>query len=166
MTLEKEPIERSPLQVKNLIHDVLMLVQRSADKKKVLLKLNLAAGLPLVFGDRTQLQQVLLNLIINGFESIRNGKDDSRELIVLASKDEPDGVRISVQDSGVGIDEKRMDRIFDPFYTTKREGLGMGLSISRSIIEDHGGRLWATQNPDKGTTFSFTLPIYKEDHSR
>ena len=163
MTLEKEPLERTPLQVKDLIHDVIMLVQRSADEKKVLLKLDLAAGLPQVFGDCTQLQQVLLNLIINGFEAIGDGGDGFRELVVLASKKKPDCVMISVKDSGVGIDEKRLDRVFDTFFTTKHEGLGMGLSISRTIIEDHGGRLWATQNPDKGTTFSFTVPIYKED---
>ncbi|MBL0732042.1 MAG: hypothetical protein JJW03_04225, partial [Desulfosarcina sp.] len=163
MTLKKEPLERRPLHVKDLIHDVIMIVQRSADEKKVLLKLDLAARLPRVFGDCTQLQQVLLNLIINGFEAIGDGGDGFRELVVLASKKKPDGVIISVKDSGVGIDEKRLDRVFDTFFTTKDEGLGMGLSISRTIIEDHGGRLWATQNPDKGTTFSFTVPIYKED---
>jgi len=166
MTLEKEPLERTPLQVKDLIHDVIMLVQRSADEKKVLLKPDLAAGLPQVFGDRTQLQQVLLNLIINGFEAIGDTGDGSRELVVRASKakDEPDSVMISVQDSGIGIDEEHRDLLFNAFFTTKAEGSGMGLSISRSIIEDHGGRLWATQNPHKGTTFSLTVPIYKEDH--
>jgi signal transduction histidine kinase len=163
MTLEKEPLERIPLQVKDLIHDVIMLVQRSADEKKVLLRLDLAAGLPQVFGDRTQLQQVLLNLIINGFEAIGDAGDGSRELVVRASEDEPDSVKISVQDSGIGIDEEHRDLLFNAFFTTKAEGLGMGLSISRSIIEDHGGRLWATQNPEQGTTFSFTVPIYMED---
>ncbi|MGD8263608.1 MAG: ATP-binding protein, partial [Desulfobacterales bacterium] len=142
-----------------------MLVQRSADEKKVLLKLDIAAGLPQVFGDHTQLQQVLLNLIINGFEAIGDAGDGSRKLALRASKDkaEPDCVIISVQDSGTGIDEESRDLLFDAFFTTKAGGLGMGLSISRSIIEDHGGRLWATQNSDKGTTFSFTVPIYKEN---
>jgi signal transduction histidine kinase len=165
MTLEKKPLERTPLQVKDLIHDVIMLVQRSADEKKVLLKLDIAAGLPQVFGDRTQLQQVLLNLIINGFEAIGDAGNGSRELALRASKDKtgPDCVMISVQDSGIGIDEELRDLLFNAFFTTKAEGLGMGLSISRSIIEDHGGRLWATQNSDKGTTFSFTVPIYKEN---
>lgn len=165
MTLEKKPLERTPLQVKDLIHDVIMLVQRSADEKKVLLKLDIAAGLPQVFGDRTQLQQVLLNLIINGFEAIGDAGNGSRELALRASKDKtgPDCVMISVQDSGIGIDEERRDLLFNAFFTTKAEGLGMGLSISRSIIEDHGGRMWAALNPDKGTTFFFTVPIYKED---
>jgi signal transduction histidine kinase len=163
MTLEKKPLERSKLKVKNLIDDVIMLVQRSADEKKILLKLDLAAGLPLVFGDRTQLQQVLLNLIINGFEAIGDARDGSRGLVVRASKDGPDCVMISVQDNGIGIDEEHRDLLFNAFFTTKPEGLGMGLSISRSIIEDHGGRLWADLNPDKGTTLFFTVPIYKEN---
>jgi signal transduction histidine kinase len=162
-TLEKKPLERLPLQVKDLIHDVIMLVQRRADEKKVLLMLDLADGLPQVFGDRTQLQQVLLNLIINGFEAIGDAGDGSRELDVRASKGEPNSVMISVQDSGIGIDEEHMDLLFNAFFTTKAEGLGMGLSISKSIIENHGGRLWATQNSDQGTTFSFTVPIYMED---
>ena len=163
MTLEKKPLERTPLQVKDLIHDVIMLVQRRADEKKVLLRLDLADGLPQVFGDRTQLQQVLLNLIINGFEAIGDAGDSYRKLVVQASIEEPDSVIISVQDSGIGIDEEHRDILFDAFFTTKAEGLGMGLSISKSIIETHGGRLWATQNPDQGTTFSFTVPIYMED---
>ena len=163
MTLKKETLERSPLQVKNLIHDVIMLVQRNADEKKVLLKVDLAPGLPKVFGDRTQLQQVLLNLIINGFEAMGDTIDGSRELVVRASKNEIDSVVVSVQDSGIGINEENRDLLFNAFFTTKVEGLGMGLSISRSIIEDHGGQLWANQNPDKGTTFSFTVPIYMEN---
>ena len=86
-----------------------------------------------------------------------------REIVVCAMTEKSDAVTISVRDSGVGIDEKQRDILFDAFYTTKPEGMGIGLSISRSIIEDHGGRLWVTPNPDKGTTFSFTVPIYKED---
>ena len=162
MTLEKEPLERSPLKVKKLIDDVIILVNKSADEKKVLLKLDMVAGLPPIFGDRIQLQQVLLNLIINGLEAIGYAGDSSHELVVRASKDSSDNVMISVQDSGIGIDEEHMDLLFNAFFTTKVEGLGMGLSISRSIIEDHGGQLWATQNSDKGTTFSFTVPIFKE----
>ncbi len=164
MNLKKKPLERIPLQVEELIHDVIMLVQRSADDKKVLLKLDIAAGLPQVFCNRTQLQQVLLNLVINGFEAIGEAGDGSSELVVRCSKKEPDSVMISVQDSGIGIEEEKKDLLFNAFFTTKIEGLGMGLSISKSIIEEHGGRLWATQNPDKGATFSFTVPIYKEDH--
>jgi signal transduction histidine kinase len=140
-----------------------MLIQRGADEKKVLLKLDLDTTLPRVLGDRTQLQQVLLNLIINGFEAIGDAGNGSRELVVRTLKDEPDSVMISVQDGGIGIDEENRDLLFNAFFTTKAEGLGMGLSISRSIIENHGGRLWATQNPNKGATFSFTVPIYKEE---
>ena len=100
---------------------------------------------------------------MNGLEAINAGEDGLGKLVVRASKDEPDVVTISVRDSGIGIDEKNKDCIFDAFFSTKSQGLGMGLSISRSIIEEHGGRMWVTQNPDQGATFSFTVPFYKED---
>lgn len=163
MILDKEPLERKPLRVKELIDDVIMLVQRNADEKKIDLQLDLARGLPRVFGDRTQLQQVLLNLIINGFEAMGNPGSGTRKLVVQTIHDEPACVRISVCDSGIGIDDAHKDQLFDAFFTTKGDGLGMGLSISRSIIEDHGGRLWATKNGGGGATFSFTVPIYVEN---
>ena len=116
-----------------------------------------------MFGDRIQLQQVIFNLIINGIEAMAYEGDGLHEVVVQALRDKSDAVTISVRDSGIGIDEKQGDILFDAFYTTKPEGMGIGLSISRSIIEDHGGRLWAARNPDKGTTFTFTVPIYEED---
>ncbi len=163
MALKKEPFKQSRLDVRDLIQEVIMLVRRKAKEQNILLRLELAAGLPPVFGDRIQLQQVLFNLIINGIEAMAAAGGSFREIVVLASGEKSDAVMISVRDSGMGIDEKQEDFLFDAFYTTKSEGMGMGLSISRSIIEDHGGRLWATRNPDKGTTFSFTVPIYEED---
>ncbi|MBW1636893.1 MAG: GHKL domain-containing protein [Deltaproteobacteria bacterium] len=163
MALKKEPFKQSRLDVRDLIQEVIMLVRSKAKEQNILIRLEIAAGLPPVFGDHIQLQQVLLNLIINGIEAMAAAGGSFREIVVQASGEKSDAVMISVQDSGVGIDENQEDLLFDAFYTTKSEGMGMGLSISRSIIEDHGGRLWATRNPDKGTTFSFTVPIYEED---
>jgi two-component system sensor kinase FixL len=163
LALKKEPLERAPLHVKDLIQETILLVKKTADEKNVVLRLALDPGLPYVFGDRTQLQQVLLNLIINGFEAMGDVGDGSRELLVRASQGEFDSVTISVQDSGIGIDDDRRELVFNAFFTTKDEGMGMGLSISRSIIEDHGGRIWATRNPDAGTTFFFTVSIHKEN---
>jgi PAS domain S-box-containing protein len=163
MVMKNEQLEWSRLDIKKFIKEVVSFVRKNAEEYKISLRLDLDAELPQIFGDRVQLQQVVLNLIINGLEAINAGEDGFRELVVRASKDEPDVVTISVRDSGTGIAEENKDRIFDSFFSTKSKGLGMGLSISRSIIEEHGGRLWATRNPDQGTTFSFTVPIYKEN---
>ena len=163
MALKKEPFHQSPLEVREIIEDVILLVRRKADEQDVLLRVESANDLPPVFGDRIQLQQVLFNLIVNGIEAMTDERDDSGEIVVRAVRKDFDLVSISVQDSGVGFDEKQADILFDAFYTTKPEGMGIGLSISRSIIEDHGGQLLATRNPapDRGTTFSFTVPTCK-----
>jgi PAS domain S-box-containing protein len=161
--LKKEPFNRSRLDVKELIQEVIMIVRRQAEDKKILLRTDIPAGLPPVFGDRLQLQQVLLNLIFNGFEAMADGEGGSRELVVRAAQDHADAVTISVRDSGIGITDEVGDHLFDAFFTTKRDGLGMGLSISRTIVEENMGRLWCAQNPDKGTTFYYTVPIYTED---
>lgn len=160
MALKKEPFKQSRLHVTDIIQEVMMLIRSKADEKNISLKYYIAAGLPPVLGDRIQLQQVLFNLIFNAIEAIAGEECELREVVVRALREKSDAVTISVRDSGVGINEKQMEILFDAFYTTKPEGLGMGLSISRSIIEDHSGRLWATRNLDKGTTFSFTVPIY------
>jgi signal transduction histidine kinase len=134
-------------------------------RNRVLLKTDLAADFPPVLGDRIQLQQVLLNLLINGIEAMRAVTDRSRELIIRSQKEETDAICVAVQDAGVGIDPQDMHRIFTAFFTTKPEGLGMGLAISRSIIEAHGGRLWACPNAGPGATFQFTLPPHRESAS-
>jgi signal transduction histidine kinase len=162
MTIEKEPPERSPNKVRNLINGVLLLVQRKVDENKIFLQLNIENRLPKVICDQVQLQQVLLNLIINSIEAICENGYGVRELTIFANKEQDDNVMISVKDNGVGIDEKILNQPFEAFYTTKKEGMGMGLSISKSIIEDHGGRLWITKNSDRGVTASFTVPVYKE----
>jgi signal transduction histidine kinase len=114
--------------------------------------------LPTVPGDRVQLQQVILNLLINSVEAMSTVEDRRRELLIRSSRDGASGVLVAVRDVGIGLDPGQAERLFDSFYTTKPRGLGLGLSISRSIIEAHGGRLWATPNEGYGTTLQFTLP--------
>jgi signal transduction histidine kinase len=125
----------------------------------ILLQTELANDLPSILGDRVQLQQVILNLIINANEAMSEVNGGSRELLIGSRADTPDGVIVSVRDSGPGLKRESLDHLFDPFYTTKPTGMGMGLSICRSIIEAHGGRLWATANVPQGATFQFTLPV-------
>ena len=121
--------------------------------------MELAASLPPVVGDRVQLQQVLMNLILNAFEAMSTVEISDRDLLIKTQCGEGDEVRVALQDSGIGLDPKDMERMFDAFHTTKPGGLGMGLSISRSIIEAHGGRLWAKANLPRGAAFEFTVPI-------
>jgi signal transduction histidine kinase len=121
----------------------------------------LAEGLPRVQGDRVQLQQVLLNLIINAIEAMRDVGEDERELLI-SSRNEPDGVSVEVRDSGPGFAPAALERVFEAFYTTKPGGLGLGLSICRSIIEAHNGRLWAGANVPRGATFEFTVSAYPD----
>jgi len=111
-----------------------------------------------VRADRIQIQQVLLNLLINALEALSGVGDGPREVVVQSAPEAASGVRVTVGDSGPGLDPQSLDRLFDAFYTTKPQGLGLGLAISRSIIEAHGGRLWASANNDHGATFQFTLP--------
>ena len=118
----------------------------------------LSAALPPVLGDRIQLQQVILNLLINGIEAMHAVTDRPRELRIRSQRHEADTVLVAVQDAGIGLDPQQMARLFDAFFTTKPGGMGMGLSISRTIIEAHGGRLWATPNDGPGATLLFTLP--------
>jgi signal transduction histidine kinase len=119
----------------------------------------------LVRGDRVQLQQVILNLIVNGLEAIAKSKNSARELIVSSEQNEENKVTIAVSDSGEGLDAANLDHVFDAFFTTKPDGMGMGLAISRTIIEAHGGRLWATSNSPRGAVFQFTLPVNAESAS-
>src|SRR6185503_17836905 len=115
--------------------------------------------LPPVRGDRVQLQQVILNLIINGLEAIAKNKNGERELSISSGTDESNAVTVAVRDTGEGLDPANLERVFDAFFTTKADGMGMGLAISRTIIESHGGRLWATSNSSRGAVFQFTLPV-------
>jgi len=127
-------------------------------RNRVILRPELAADLPLVTGDRVQLQQVVLNLIRNASDAMSTVEDCPRQLLITTERDEGDRVRLSVQDAGIGFDPQAADRLFEPFYTTKNDGVGIGLSVSRSIIESHHGRLWVTPNNGPGATFSFSIP--------
>ena len=125
--------------------------------------MELAADVPAVLGDRIQLQQVILNLVMNGIEAMDTVTDRPREILIRSCEHESDQLLIAVQDSGVGIDSQNLGKIFDAFYTTKPQGMGMGLAISRSIVENHGGRLWAVPNDSPGATFQFTLDVGIEE---
>jgi signal transduction histidine kinase len=123
------------------------------------------AGLPKIFGDRVQLQQVIINLLMNGIEAMEPVTDGSRNLLIRSGKDDTGQLIVSVTDSGIGISADNANRLFNAFFTTKASGLGMGLSICRSIVEAHGGRMSALSNEGPGVTFQFTLPIHREDVS-
>ncbi len=153
----KTEIRKQRVDMNEAIEEVLALAQGEVRTRRVALRTDLATRLPPVLGDRVQLQQVVLNLVMNGIEAMSSVQDRPRELVIRTEEGEDDQVVVIVQDSGTGVDPKIKDQIFDAFYTTKREGMGMGLSISRSIVRDHGGRLWATTNEGPGATFQFTL---------
>jgi signal transduction histidine kinase len=161
--LKKGDREFVVLDLNETVGEVARLVAADAVLRNVSLALDMTRELPAVWGDRVQLQQVVLNLILNGLDAIRESGRADRSLLIRTSKDGAATVRVAVRDSGVGIDQADLERIFQPFYSTKAEGMGMGLAISRSIVEAHGGRLEAANNPDGGATFSFTLPVSQEE---
>ena len=159
---KKASLQRSVLGINEVIQDVLGLVGTELVKNRILLSCNLKPDLPPVVGDRVQLQQVVLNLIVNGIEAMDGVRERPRELVIQSDLADTGLVSVTVRDSGVGLDPQQMERVFEAFFTTKPEGVGMGLSISRTIIEAHGGRLWAISNQGPGATFQFTLPIAEE----
>jgi C4-dicarboxylate-specific signal transduction histidine kinase len=156
--VRKSAPAKAPLDLSDTIQEVLTMVTPEARQHRVAVRTDLAPGLPLVRGDRLQVQQVLLNLVMNGIEAMQAVTDRPRELRIRTQPHESDTVLATVQDTGIALDPQSMTRLFEPFYTTKPEGMGLGLSISRSIIEAHGGRLWAAAHSDYGATFHFTLP--------
>jgi PAS domain S-box-containing protein len=156
--LHKAPTERVPLNINETIQEVIALVSSDVLRSKVELQTELGADLPPIVGDRIQVQQVILNLILNAKEAMSATQTNPRELLITSRKGKSGEVVVAVRDSGNGLDPESLTRIFAPFFTTKPDGMGMGLAISRSIIEAHGGQLWATPNDDKGATVQFTLP--------
>jgi C4-dicarboxylate-specific signal transduction histidine kinase len=156
--IKKAPPRTDDLEINEVILEVVGLTQGQMMKNGVSLQTQLAANLPMVKGDRIQLQQVLLNLIINAIEAMSGVHEGTRELLIGTQKDASSEVMVTVQDSGPGLDPESFHRLFDPFYTTKNDGMGMGLSICRSIIEAHGGKMWASSNDGAGATFQFSLP--------
>ncbi|MBN3040134.1 MAG: PAS domain-containing protein [Candidatus Omnitrophica bacterium] len=158
--LRKSNLDLKTLNINDVIREVISLVHSEIVVKDISLTTELCEEMALVRGDRIQLQQVVLNLILNSLEAIKSR--DSKILRIQTQQKNDKCVIVRVEDNGVGIDDENMLRLFDPFFTTKKEGLGMGLSINKTIIEAHGGRLWAKNNSKGGATFSFSLPLVKE----
>jgi PAS domain S-box-containing protein len=156
--IKKAPSRKDPLELNEAIREVIGLTRAEAAKLGVLVRTELAEGLPLISGDRVQLQQVLLNLVVNAFEAMSGVGDGAKELVISAGKAEAGDLLVAVRDSGPGLAPAVLDRLFESFNTTKSTGLGLGLSICRSIIEAHGGRLWASANTPCGAIFQFTVP--------
>ena len=176
---KKASAAKEPVDINEVIQEVLILTQTELQKNRVSLRTQFANDLPIVIGDKIQLQQVILNLVLNGIEAMSGVAEGPRELCVSSQKvtkvpseagketiegntlsdPESGSVLIAVRDSGPGLDATELQRVFEPFYTTKSQGMGMGLAISRSIVEAHHGRLWATANAPRGAVFQFTLPI-------
>jgi PAS domain S-box-containing protein len=156
--LQKKHAEKAPLNLNEALQEVIAMAARELDKNQVSLRTELEPDLPPILGDRVQLQQVALNLILNANDAMSGPGWQSRELLIGSQQSKPHEVLVEVRDSGTGFETRDADRIFDSFFTTKKGGLGLGLSISRTIIESHGGRLWATPNGGMGATFRFTVP--------
>jgi C4-dicarboxylate-specific signal transduction histidine kinase len=158
---EKDTLQREPVDVNEIIREMMLLLHSEATQFAVFIRTELVADLPKVMGDRVQLQQVLMNLMMNSIEAMKD-VDGKRELTIQSQSGEDCQVLISVSDTGVGLPPQQADKIFNAFFTTKTHGTGMGLRISRSIVESHGGRLWAADHPPCGARFCFTLPTNGE----
>jgi C4-dicarboxylate-specific signal transduction histidine kinase len=159
---KKTDPQRTVLSLNDVVGEVILLVQREVLNHRVWLRQELAPALPYVVADRIQLQQVIMNLLINAIQAMASVTDRPRELLIRSRRLDDDQVLIEVEDSGIGIAPENMSQLFTAFYTTKLEGMGMGLSICRSLIEAHGGRIWASRNAGPGATFAFTLPSIRE----
>ena len=156
--IKKAPSQKHSLEMNDAIREVVELTRSEAVKNGVSVRTDLADGLPLIEGDRVQLQQVILNLVINAIQAVAAVADGVREVLIATGPGEPYGVLVAISDSGPGLAPAELERLFEPFYTTKQGGLGMGLSICQSIVEAHGGRLWADANVPQGAVFQFTVP--------
>jgi C4-dicarboxylate-specific signal transduction histidine kinase len=163
LLFKKGPPQREWVDVNEVIREMVLLLRSELSRYSVSILTDLAADLPQIMGDRVQLQQVLMNLMINGIDAMRDG-DGTRELAIKSQQAETEQLMLSVSDTGLGLPREQADEIFDAFFTTKAHGTGMGLSISRSIVESHGGRLWATPNSPRGASFYLTLPMKDEAH--
>src|SRR6266403_5076577 len=162
---KKAPFEKTALHLRDVVTDICTLARSEFATRQTTIRADLAEDLPLVLGDRVQLQQVLLNLVVNGSDAMKAVEESKRVLIICGRSQIRDGISeacLSVQDMGTGFKPGEMERLFETFYTTKAHGMGMGLAISRSIIEAHGGRLWAEPNQGPGATFLFSLPAAPE----
>jgi PAS domain S-box-containing protein len=160
---KKATPQRELVDINQIIREMAALMRGEATRHSVSVRMELAADLPQLIGDRVQLQQVLMNLMINGLDAMKDG-EGTRELAIKSQRVDDDHLQVSVSDNGVGLPHQHADQIFNAFFTTKVHGTGMGLRISRTIVESHGGRLWAWDNSPRGASFYFTLPIKAEAH--
>jgi hypothetical protein len=156
--IKKAPPRKDRFDLNEAVNEVIVLARGEITKNGVSVDTHLTEGALPVEGDRVQLQQVILNLIVNAVEAMGSVREGPRELSISTEQAQANGVLLAVRDSGPGIDAKHLERVFEAFYTTKSSGVGMGLSICRSIVEAHGGRLWAEANKPRGAVFQFTLP--------
>jgi len=163
LLFKKGTAQRELVGLNEMVREMIVLLRGEATRHKILIGTDLATGLPQVMGDRVLLQQVLMNLMLNGIEAMKD-VDGKRELLIKSQETENEEVIVSVSDTGVGLPAQQADQIFKAFFTTKPQGTGMGLSISRSIVEAHGGRLWADGNSPRGANFCFTLSTKNEGH--
>jgi C4-dicarboxylate-specific signal transduction histidine kinase len=162
---KKTDAPKTPLPINEIINEIILLLEHELLSHRSVLRLQLGSGLPLVLIDRIQIQQVIINLAMNGMEAMSSVTARPRELTIRSQRDDADRVIVAVQDSGVGIEDENKERLFNAFFTTKPAGMGMGLSICRSIIDAHGGKLFASRNAGAGATFHFVLPAYREHAS-
>jgi signal transduction histidine kinase len=158
LLFKKGVLQHELVDVNELIREMIVLLRSEAARYSISIHSSLADDLPQIMADRVQLQQVFMNLMLNGIEAMKD-MGTAGELIIRSQRDDNGHLLISVGDTGAGLQPEQVEQVFNAFYTTKAQGTGMGLSISRSIIESHGGRLWASPNPGRGATFQFTLPI-------
>jgi len=158
LLLKEGEVQQLPLEVNDVLQEGLKLIRNDLFNKGVALVAGFAPSLPAVIGDRVQLQQVLVNLVMNACDAMTDNAPSDRRLVVSTELSNGQGVLCSVSDLGQGIPAEKLEQVFNPFFTTKTHGLGLGLSVCRSIIEAHGGRLWASNNPERGATFHFTIP--------
>jgi C4-dicarboxylate-specific signal transduction histidine kinase len=160
---KEAPSKKERVEINGAIRDVLELTRDEVTKNGVSVLTHFAEPSPIVQADRVQLQQVILNLIINAVEAMSSMREEARELLIYTEKEESNGALVAVRDSGPGLDLKSVDRLFEAFYTTKVRGVGTGLTVCRSIIEAHGGRMWAGENEPRGASFQFTLPLERDE---
>jgi signal transduction histidine kinase len=160
---QKGSTERELLELNEVVREMIVILQGEAARQNIVATMDLAEDLPQVLGDRVQLQQVMMNLIMNSIDAMK-GVDGTRELAINSRLVENEEILVSVSDTGVGLPPQQADQIFNAFFTTKLHGTGMGLRISGTIVESHGGRLWAEDNSPRGATFHFTLPTRIEVH--
>jgi C4-dicarboxylate-specific signal transduction histidine kinase len=161
MLFKKGPPQRELVDVNEVIREMVVLLRSEAARYNIIVRTELAADIPQIMGDRVQLQQVLMNLMLNGMDAMKD-VEGTRELAIESQRGENEQILVSVSDTGAGLPPQQGDQIFKAFFTTKPHGTGMGLSISRSIVESHDGRLWAAENTPRGASFHFTLPTKAE----